>query len=261
MVAEPKADDRPKPPESFVRDCAELGFVIGGWDETTAGIFGHGAEFVGTHTEVMAFLRGWVGCETRNTREVTRYMLALTSGDVVTDRHRITPGTTIAITARPQRGNFRGDRVAIPDSIAQHFVIDDISVGNRSQFIQAGSIDGGLFAARIDATPLFELVQRGNLHRLEMTPGTDHAFGLELSMDVAETAMDVTMYVTAKDSCPPGTPFMAIVLGSFVAPKPEKRMGQAEAAALMAAWLDIVGAYPQPDAIAPDIAPEPDATP
>lgn len=59
-----------KPPESFVRDCAELGFIIGGWDATTAGVFGHGAEFVGTHAEVMAFLRGWIGCEMRKTVKV-----------------------------------------------------------------------------------------------------------------------------------------------------------------------------------------------
>ena len=44
----PVDDDKPKPPAGFARDCADLGFVIGGWDETTAGIFGHGAEWAPT---------------------------------------------------------------------------------------------------------------------------------------------------------------------------------------------------------------------
>jgi hypothetical protein len=230
-----------KPPDSFVRDCAELGFTIGGWDEKTAGVFGHGAEFVGTHAEIMAFLRGWLGCETRNTRTVVRYMLALNAGPIYNRTHSIVvPGSSFVVTARPQRGGFRGDRVAIPDSIAEHFTIDDISVGNRSQYLQAGSLDGALFATRIDTTPIFELIKLRDMHRLEMAPGTADAFGRELSMDAAETAMDVTMTVTAKHTMPPGTTFVAIVLGAFVAPK--RSQSQREAAALLRAWQDIVGA-------------------
>jgi hypothetical protein len=242
MGGEQDAVTKPAPPDSFVRDCAELGFTIGGWDETTAGIFGHGAEFVGTHAEIMAFLRGWLGCETRNTRTVVRYMLALNAGSPIYNRTRsvVVPGSSFIVTARPQRGGFRGDRVAIPDSIAEHFTIDDITVGNRSQYLQAGSIDGALFAARIDTTPIFKLTELRDMHRLEMAPGTADAFGRELSMDAAETAMDVTMMVTAKHTMPIGTTFMAIVLGTFVAPK--RSQGQREARALIGAWQQIIDA-------------------
>jgi hypothetical protein len=198
--------DGSAPPESFARDCAELGFEIGGWDETTAGIFGHGAEFVGSHAEVMAFLRGWMSSQETPGRDVARWLLPMRPAGI-----EIPPGRTFQITSRPQRGGFIGERVAIADSVASYFMIDDITVGNRSQFIQAGSIDGSFFAAKIDALPTYQFQ---GPYRILMTPGTETTIGLPLAMDRCETAMDITFTVTAKDHIPAGAEFLALVVGS-----------------------------------------------
>jgi len=97
-----------------------------------------------------------------------------TGGAVVT--------TTVAalITSRPQRQAFRPERVFVsqassPSSTlgaggAADWLINDISIGNRSQYVQAGSLPGDIFqSTAIDSYVTFE---------------------------TAQTAMDVTMSVT-----------------------------------------------------------------
>jgi hypothetical protein len=204
--------DAPRPPESFVHDCAELGFEIGGWDASTAGIFGHDSEFVGSHAEVMAFLRGWIACEMRSPRTVARFMLAMS---VPTYESVAAPGQAFLITARPQRSWFRGERIAIPDDVARHFVINDIRVGVRSQFIQAGDLDGSLFAARIASTPTYTF---DGPHRLTMDPAVAESIGRELAMDLCEAAMEITFTVTAKPTMPEGTRFAAMIIGTCPPP-------------------------------------------
>ena len=97
-----------------------------------------------------------------------------TGGSVVT--------TTVAalITSRPQRQAFRPERVFVsnassPSSVlgaggAADWLLNDISIGNRSQYVQAGSLPGDIFqSTAIDSYVTFE---------------------------TAQTAMDVTMSVT-----------------------------------------------------------------
>ena len=195
-----------------MHDCAELGFEIGGWDEATAGVFGHGAEFVGSHVEVMAFLRGWIACEMRSPRTVARFMLSMS---VVPYEPIAAPGQSFLIISRPQRRWFRGERIAISDDVASHFVINDISVGTRSQFLQAGDLDGSLFAARIASTPVYTF---DGPHRLTMDSAVAESIGRELAMDPCEVAMDISFTVTAKPTMPEGTRFAALIIGTCPPP-------------------------------------------
>jgi len=97
-----------------------------------------------------------------------------TGGAVVT--------TTVAalITSRPQRQAFRPERIFVSNASsptstlgaggAADWLINDISIGNRSQYVQAGSLPGDIFqSTAIDSFVTFE---------------------------TAQTAMDVTMSVT-----------------------------------------------------------------
>jgi len=93
-----------------------------------------------------------------------------TGGAVVT--------TTVAalITSRPQRQAFRPERVFVSNAssptstLGADWLLNDISIGNRSQYVQAGSLPGDIFqSTAIDSYVTFE---------------------------TAQTAMDVTMSVT-----------------------------------------------------------------
>jgi len=57
----------------------------------------------------------------------------------------ILPNTSAQITSRPQNYAFRPERVII--SNASDWVINDIKVGNMSQFSQSGDVPGEMFAA------------------------------------------------------------------------------------------------------------------
>ena len=84
----------------------------------------------------------------------------------------IPAGSSAQITSRPQRVAFRPERVFVSDTGggAANWVINDITIGNRSQFAQAGPLPGDMFSnVAIDSFVTFE---------------------------TAQTAMDITMIVT-----------------------------------------------------------------
>jgi hypothetical protein len=219
-----------QPPESFAHDVTLLGFTIAGWDDRTAGIVGNGAEFVGSHEEVVAFLRGWMLHQEVAPREISRRVISLASRQTV-----IPPGMTAQITSRPQSASFRGDRIAIPEAIADRFVIHDVLVGNRSQFLQAGDVDGAMFAARIDKLPTFEF---DGPHRVLLTSAGLANLGAELSMDECLTAMDITMYVSLKRDAP-ATSFAALIFG--VCPQVTSTHSRMISAHARSAAIDIAG--------------------
>ncbi len=98
----------------------------------------------------------------------------------------ILPNTSAQITSRPQNYAFRPERVII--SGAADWVINDVKVGNMSQFSQSGDVPGEMFGATtIDGFVKFTTCQ---------------------------TAMDfviVTTFVGASES---GAPFVCGVLGT-----------------------------------------------
>ena len=99
----------------------------------------------------------------------------------------ILPNTSAQITSRSQTVAFRPERLIIGGD-AGNWIVNDIKVGNRSQFAQSGDVPGEMFAATtIDSFVSFETVQ---------------------------TAMDFVVLVTFVGASESGAPFVCGVLGT-----------------------------------------------
>ena len=98
------------------------------------------------------------------------------------------------ITSRPQRVAFRPERVMISNGGtafgSADWIVNDISIGNRSQFAQSGQVPGDMFA--INAVDSF------------------------ISFETAQTAMDIVMTVTyvGANVDPGSCPFYGSILGT-----------------------------------------------
>jgi hypothetical protein len=107
----------------------------------------------------------------------------------------IPPGFSTQITSRPQRVAFRPERVfvssfgtALGGGGAADWTINDIKIGNRSQFSQAGDVPGDMFATTsIDSFVTFE---------------------------TAQTAMDVVLIATYNGPIESGIPFYGSIVGT-----------------------------------------------
>jgi hypothetical protein len=102
--------------------------------------------------------------------------------------------STAQITSRPQRVAFRPERVFVSSSdiggggSAANWIVNDITIGNRSQFAQSGALPGDMFSSvAIDSFVTFE---------------------------TAQTAMDVVMIVTYQGGTEGGTPFYGSIIGT-----------------------------------------------
>jgi hypothetical protein len=122
----------------------------------------------------------------------------------------IKPGQSAEILARPQRIAFRPERLFVSDHRidyagpwwkrlwpwykppqahgAADWLIDDIKIGNRSQFSQAGSIPGDMFLST--------------------------AIDSFVSFETAQTAMDIRIFVTYVGQIPTGQRFHASMVGT-----------------------------------------------
>jgi hypothetical protein len=99
----------------------------------------------------------------------------------------ILPNTSAQITSRPQNVAFRPERIIIGGRPGD-WIVNDIKVGNRSQFSQSGDVPGEMFAATtIDAY---------------------------VSMETVQTAMDFVMLVTFIGDTEGGSQFVCGVLGT-----------------------------------------------
>jgi hypothetical protein len=101
-------------------------------------------------------------------------------------------GQSAQITSRPQRVAFRPERVFISAGPtgegANAWLVNDIKIGNRSQFSQSGYIPGDMFAnVSIDSFVSFE---------------------------TAQTAMDIVMVVTYNGASSDGQPFFGAIIGT-----------------------------------------------
>ena len=105
------------------------------------------------------------GQPTRSDREI----LPMSTGGT-----KVPFGVSAQITSRPQRVAFRAERVMISNGGtaggAADWIVNDISIGNRSQFAQSGQVPGDMFA--INAVDSF------------------------ISFETAQTAMDIVITVT-----------------------------------------------------------------
>jgi hypothetical protein len=101
---------------------------------------------------------------------------------------------TAQITSRPQRVAFRPERVFVSSSdiggsgTPANWIVNDITIGNKSQFAQSGALPGDMFGSTaIDSFVTFE---------------------------TAQTAMDVVMIVTYQGGTEGGTPFYGSIIGT-----------------------------------------------
>ncbi len=99
----------------------------------------------------------------------------------------ILPNTSAQITSRPQSVAFRPERMIIGGNPSE-WVVNDVKVGNRSQFAQSGDVPGEMYAATtIDG---------------------------HLSMETVQTSMDFVIVVTFVGDAENGAPFVCGVLGT-----------------------------------------------
>lgn len=150
-----------------------------------------------------------------------RHMLPIDSGIA------ILPGNQAQVVARPQSSAFRAERILISPAIAPYFRINNIRVGNRSQFMQSGGVDAMVFAS-------------------DRSPPDD----LRIQFETCQTAMDFVFDITYTGADPNGMQFRALVLGITedsrpmrTAPPRAPRTGPmpiADAQTLIAAWQEIM---------------------
>ena len=118
-------------------------------------------------------------------RDGTRHVLPISTGVP------ILPGQSVQIAARAQTSDFRCERFMISNSGtpggAADWIVNDIKIGNRSQFAQSGDIPGSMFATNtVDAFVAFETVR---------------------------ATMDVAVIVTYVGPVEVGVPFFASMVG------------------------------------------------
>jgi hypothetical protein len=128
--------------------------------------------------------RNWL-IEEPGPERAGREILPMSSGTQV-----ILPNHSASITARPQRVAFRPERVFISENGdgAANWLVNDILIGNRSQFSQAGQIPGDIFATT--------------------------AIDSFVSFETAQTAMDVVMVITYVGPTSDGQPFYGAIIGT-----------------------------------------------
>lgn len=92
-----------------------------------------------------------------------REALPLNSGDVA-----VHTNGTLQITSRPQRPAYRPERFFVSPPVggdplgetASSWIINDITIGNKSQYAQAGQLPGDMFSSTaIDSFVSFDTVQ------------------------------------------------------------------------------------------------------
>lgn len=71
----------------------------------------------------------------------------------------VAAGASEVITFRPQV-LFRGTRLIIPDAIAPFFTIDDIKIGNQSQFAASGAVPAAAFGESVNSSGRPNLVMK-----------------------------------------------------------------------------------------------------
>jgi hypothetical protein len=207
-----------KAPDGIQILADELAFRILGWDEVKGSIVGNGYAFVGGHAEIGAYLEAWAACKRLVTVSAAK---DLEASEPAVPRSIVVlrSGTPIAgfamITVRPWRP-FRGERIAIPDAIAPYFEIEDVKVGNCSQFERAGSQSAMFYAARIDCSAKF-IVTAHAATPIAISIANDAIaeFGRALSMATCQVAQDIVMCVQLKKGAPP-TEFEAMILGHSI---------------------------------------------
>lgn len=212
----------PAAPKDIQETLTELGFELRAWDGGDGAISGHGQEFIGSYAEVRAYLTAWSSCLARATWQSDQDKAAeenstrlVRTGIVLSSNVAIEPAQSAQITARPQVTPFRGDRVVVLDECAEAFDIDDLKVGNRSQFPQTMSMPAKFCAARISSQALFgceitRSIMQSHI-KIAITEPALGEFGMAWMMDTCQNAQDLVTIVTNRSNQP--ARFVALIVG------------------------------------------------
>lgn len=100
----------------------------------------------------------------------------------------ILPGETARITLRPQSHTVRPHRLLIGGN-PEDWIVEDLIIGSRSQFAQAGGVPGAMFAPT--------------------------AFDLYINFETLQMGMNLAVDVTYVGNNPLGSPFSAGLIGSI----------------------------------------------
>ncbi len=190
-----------RPFGGLVRDHRVSGLPWWGVPAGAAALLAYGAK----HPSPRAALGAWqtiIGADgdTEGLPFPPRNALVDAPGPTQADREVLPMSTGVAIlptqsaqiTARPQRVAFRPERVFISaagtSGGAADWIVNDIKIGNRSQFSQSGDVPGDMFAST--------------------------AIDGFVSFETAQTAMDVVMVVTYIGTNESGAAFYASIVGT-----------------------------------------------
>ena len=105
----------------------------------------------------------------------------------------VAPGQSFQIWARPQLP-FRPKHLLISSWCAPHLMINEIRIGNRSQFVQAGDIPADIFNPEING-----LAMEADAHgfvTFKISERERRMYLLPLDMETVQTSMDVTLVCT-----------------------------------------------------------------
>jgi hypothetical protein len=102
----------------------------------------------------------------------------------------VAKATLQAITTKPQV-TFRGVRLVIPAAVGANFTLNDIKVGQRSQFVSATQLPSAMFA--------------------------ETAVGVAMVLDTCTVGQDITVTVTNTDAANPHD-FSAAIIGDVDLP-------------------------------------------
>ncbi len=221
-----------------VRELAyACGFEVHGWheadlasvvvqtprDTSTLGIRDYTAanrpvvNYIGTRDEAVAFMTAWSQCvghkvaelmrEEEDNEKIRRTVICLST------YHDVEPGQSAQISMRPQRGAFRGNRIAIPKEIAEKFTIQDLKVGNLSTFETSADIPAIAFAINVNnQSAWFDITEDGSGELfVTLSRAAQEQFGRSWSMPVTQPAMDLTISIRNHSSEP--SQFCALIIG------------------------------------------------
>jgi len=220
-----------RPSDDLMKRASNLGIEIISWDQQRGAVRrcvdgkpAVGPTFMGSHDEVSAYLQAWEHLRAEKVTEqepqVRDAMLAICTSVP------IFPKQSTQITVRPQVP-FRGRRVAIPDRLARHFVINDLRVGNCSQFPCSQDVPGETWAVRLHGLPVLEISTE-----IEQREGKEHIvvpirvigaetaeLGRALTMTTCQPCQDIVVVVTCVDEeTLRGHPFEMLIFGEEIRP-------------------------------------------
>lgn len=109
----------------------------------------------------------------------------------------IHPQQSAQITCRPQVTSFQVTHLLVSRTCAEFFNVNEIKVGNRSQFLQTGDVPADLF--EVDAplldSPAIDALEDGEMITIKVDKIIGR-LGLALDLEIVDTSMDLVLIVT-----------------------------------------------------------------